>query len=118
MEQIKRRGGAYIGTIPKKRFPQLLLNMDICVVLFIILNLFIKKPRPMGSVSGLFLIGYGIFRFLVEYVREPDANVTSAADLLTRGQWLCVPMIVGGALIMWWAYRRQTDTVKSAVKKG
>ncbi len=88
------------------------------LVLFIILNLFIKKARPMGSVSGLFLIGYGVFRFLVEYVREPDANVNTAADLLTRGQWLCVPMIIGGAAIMFWAYRRQARTAESAVKKG
>ncbi len=88
------------------------------LVLFIILNLFIKKVRPMGSVSGLFLIGYGVFRFLVEYVREPDANVNTAADLLTRGQWLCVPMIIGGAAIMFWAYRRQAKTAESAVKKG
>lgn len=45
------------------------------VVLFFILNWFIGKPRPLGSVSGLFLAGYGTFRFLVEYVREPDAQL-------------------------------------------
>ena len=43
-------------------------------VLFIILNVFIKKPRPAGSVAGLFLVGYGIFRFIVEYVREPEVE--------------------------------------------
>ena len=88
------------------------------VVLFIILNWFIRKPRPTGSVSALFLISYGIFRFLVEYVREPDANVTAATDLLTRGQWLCVPMIIGGAMIMAWAYKRQDVATRSAVEKG
>ncbi|MEG1347064.1 MAG: prolipoprotein diacylglyceryl transferase, partial [Hafnia sp.] len=45
------------------------------VVLFIILNLFIRKPRPMGSVSGLFLIGYGAFRIIVEFFRQPDAQL-------------------------------------------
>ncbi|MGR5457148.1 prolipoprotein diacylglyceryl transferase, partial [Vibrio alfacsensis] len=45
------------------------------VVLFLILNWFIKKPRPEGAVSGLFLLGYGTFRFLVEFVREPDAQL-------------------------------------------
>lgn len=55
------------------------------VVLFTILNLFIRKPRPTGAVSGLFLLGYGIFRFLVEYVREPDAHVNELNDLITRG---------------------------------
>ena len=44
------------------------------VVLFIILNLFIRKPRPMGAVSGLFLIGYGAFRIIVEAFRQPDAQ--------------------------------------------
>lgn len=46
------------------------------VVLFIILNLYIRKPRPMGSVSGLFLIGYGAFRIIVEFFRQPDAQFT------------------------------------------
>lgn len=57
MEQIKRRGGAYIGTIPKKRFPQLLLNMDICVVLFIILNAAIGQTFGAKQIL-LSLIGW------------------------------------------------------------
>ena len=90
------------------------------LVLFIILNLFIKKPRPIGSVSGLFLLCYGLFRFMVEYVREPE--VESFFGIMTRGQWLCMPMILGGLLIMFWAYRRATakinvtNAAKSAVK--
>ncbi|WP_386697392.1 prolipoprotein diacylglyceryl transferase [Lonepinella sp. MS14436] len=86
------------------------------VVLFAILNLFIRKPRPTGAVSGLFLIGYGCFRFLVEYVREIDHHVNSTTDLITRGQLLSLPMIIGGIAIMVWAYRR-SHSVKSAVKK-
>ncbi|MDO4430646.1 MAG: prolipoprotein diacylglyceryl transferase [Lonepinella koalarum] len=82
------------------------------LVLFIILNLFIRKARPLAAVSGLFLIGYGTFRFLVEYVREIDPHVNTATDLITRGQWLSMPMIIGGIAIMLWAYNRQ-----SAVKK-
>ncbi len=42
----------------------------------LILNLFIRKPRPTGSVSGLFLIGYGLFRIIVEFFRQPDAQFT------------------------------------------
>lgn len=57
MEQIKHRGGAYIGTIPKKRFPQLLLNMDICVVLFIILNTAIGQTFGAKQIL-LSLIGW------------------------------------------------------------
>lgn len=77
------------------------------LVLFIILNLFIRKPRPTGSVAGLFLIGYGVFRFIVEYFREFDPTVNTAADLITRGQLLSLPMIVGGIGIMLWAYKRK-----------
>ncbi|HBO38907.1 MAG TPA: prolipoprotein diacylglyceryl transferase [Pasteurellaceae bacterium] len=83
------------------------------VVLFAILNLFIKKPRPMGAVSGLFLFGYGTFRFLVEYVREPDAHVNEMTDIITRGQMLSLPMIIAGVIIIIWAYKH-----KSAVRKS
>lgn len=76
------------------------------VVLFIILNLFIRKPRPTGAVAGLFLLSYGVFRFLVEYVREIDMSVNTTADLLTRGQQLSLPMIIGGVAIMLWAYKK------------
>ena len=79
-------------------------------VLFIILNLFIRKQRPTGSVAGLFLIGYGTFRFLVEYVREIDHNVNTTADLITRGQMLSMPMIIGGILIMLWAYQKNQQS--------
>lgn len=80
------------------------------LVLFTILNIFIKKPRPMGSVAGLFLIGYGVFRFIVEYVREPE--VENFFGVITRGQALCLPMIIGGALIMAWAYSRKSAVIK------
>ncbi|MDQ2165882.1 MULTISPECIES: prolipoprotein diacylglyceryl transferase [Vibrio] len=75
------------------------------IVLFIILNLFIRKNRPIGSVSGLFLIGYGTFRFLVEYVREPDAQLGLFAGFISMGQILSLPMIIVGALMMVWAYK-------------
>ena len=80
------------------------------IVLFAILNIFIKKPRPMGSVAGLFLIGYGVFRFIVEYVREPE--VENFFGVITRGQALCLPMIIGGTLIMAWAYSRKSAVIK------
>lgn len=86
------------------------------VALFIILNWFIRKPRPLAAVSGLFLVGYGVFRFLVEYVREIDHGVNTAEDLITRGQMLSLPMIIGGIAIMVWAYSR-TTTIQSADKK-
>ncbi|AAP95167.1 prolipoprotein diacylglyceryl transferase [[Haemophilus] ducreyi] len=93
--------GGYLPRHPSQLYEFLLEG----VVLFGILNAFIKKPRPMGSVAGLFLVGYGVFRFVVEYVRDIDPNVNTAADLITRGQLLSLPMIVGGVGVMLWAYR-------------
>ncbi|ANS44458.1 prolipoprotein diacylglyceryl transferase [Serratia inhibens] len=77
------------------------------VVLFIILNLFIRKSRPMGAVSGLFLIGYGIFRIIVEAFRQPDAQLGLFDGVVSMGQILSVPMVVAGIIMMIWAYRRR-----------
>ena len=77
------------------------------ILLFIILWIYSSKPRPAGMISGLFLIGYGFFRFLVEFVRLPDAHVGYIAfDWLTLGQVYSVPMILAGALLMMFASRR------------
>ncbi|CAD5106077.1 prolipoprotein diacylglyceryl transferase [Zestomonas carbonaria] len=78
------------------------------VALFVILWIFSRKPRPAMAVSGLFAICYGIFRFIVEFVRVPDAQLGYLAfGWLTMGQVLCLPMILGGAGLMYYAYRRQ-----------
>lgn len=77
------------------------------VVLLCILNLFIRKPRPCGAVSGLFLVGYGTFRFIIEYFREPDAQLGLFADFISMGQILSLPMIIIGLMIMAWAYKTQ-----------
>ncbi|MEJ2655032.1 MAG: prolipoprotein diacylglyceryl transferase, partial [Acidihalobacter sp.] len=76
------------------------------VVLFSVLWLFSRKPRPMGAVSGLFLLLYGTFRFLVEFVREPDPQLGYVAfGWVTMGQVLSLPMILLGAGLLIWAYR-------------
>lgn len=76
------------------------------LVLFIILWLFSSKPRPTMAVSGLFLLFYGLFRFAVEFVRVPDAHLGYLAlNWLTMGQILSTPMILGGILLLWLAYR-------------
>jgi len=76
------------------------------VLLFVLLWLYTRKPRPMGQVSGAFLVGYGIFRFIAEYFREPDAFLGLLALNMSMGQWLCLPMIIAGVLIWLWARRR------------
>lgn len=75
------------------------------VVLFAILWWFSMKPRPRGAVSALFLIGYGTFRFLVEFTREPDSFLGLLALGLSMGQWLSAPMIAAGLAMAAWAYR-------------
>ncbi|ATI02547.1 MULTISPECIES: prolipoprotein diacylglyceryl transferase [Cycloclasticus] len=70
-------------------------------VLFFILWIYSSKPRARMSVSGLFLIGYGAFRFAVEFVRLPDAHLGYLAfGWLTMGQILTLPMLLLGAVLM------------------
>lgn len=68
------------------------------VLLFVLLWWYARVPRKQGAVSGAFLFGYGVFRFTAEYFREPDSFLGLLALNMSMGQWLCVPMIVVGAL--------------------
>ena len=74
--------------------------------LFVILWLYTRKRRPLGAVSGLFLVCYGLFRFLVEFVREPDAHLGFVFGPFTMGQLLSVPMVLIGIAIVYWSYKR------------
>jgi len=76
------------------------------VLLFVILWWYANRHRPMGAVSGLFLLGYGTMRFIAEFAREPDNFLGFLAGGLTMGQWLSLPMIIAGFLMMVWSYRR------------
>ncbi|MCF1182730.1 prolipoprotein diacylglyceryl transferase [Marichromatium gracile] len=79
------------------------------LVLFVLLWLFSSRPRPTMAVSGLFLVGYGVARFSVEFVRLPDAHLGYLAfGWLTMGQLLTLPMILAGALLLALAYRRSS----------
>jgi phosphatidylglycerol---prolipoprotein diacylglyceryl transferase len=78
------------------------------LVLFIILWLYARKARPSAAVSAVFLIGYGAFRFIAEFFREPDAGIFGHSYLISMGQWLSLPMVVIGILMLAWAYRKQT----------
>jgi phosphatidylglycerol:prolipoprotein diacylglycerol transferase len=78
------------------------------VVLFTLLWIFARKPRPVGAISGLFLIGYGSLRFLVEFTREPDNFLGLLSLGMSMGQWLSLPMIIAGIAMMIISYRRAT----------
>lgn len=85
------------------------------LVLFVILWLFSAKARPQGAVGGLFLLGYGIFRFIVEYFREPDQHIGLYLDFISRGQILCLPMMIGGLLLILWAYKNPNQSLSSDI---
>lgn len=95
----------YVDNLP--RHPSQLyqaLGEGLC--LFVILWLFTRKHRPVGATSGLFLIGYGSFRFLAEYFREPDAGIFGHSYAISMGQWLSLPMIVLGVVFFLRARKR------------
>lgn len=75
-------------------------------VLFTILWIYSSKPRPTGAVTALFLLGYGSFRFAVEFVREPDGHLGYLAfGWVTMGQLLSMPMILVGLWLLFISYR-------------
>lgn len=91
------------------RHPSMLYEMVLeGFVLFLLLWLFSARPRPVMAVSGLFLLGYGLFRSLVELVRLPDAHIGYLLDTqwLTMGMLLSVPMVLVGLVFMFMAYKR------------
>lgn len=75
------------------------------VLLFVLLWIYARRPRPAGAVAGFFLAGYGVFRFVAEYFREPDSFLGYLALGLSMGQWLSLPMVIAGAGLMVWAYK-------------
>lgn len=83
------------------------------LVLFCILYWFSSKPRPRAAVSAMFLFFYGVFRFSVEFVREPDAHIGYFAGWMTRGQMLSLPMIIAGLAIFIFVMTRAKATDKS-----
>ena len=91
------------------RHPSMLYEMFLeGFVLFIILWLFSKKARPAGVITGLACLLYGTFRFMVEFVREPDRHIGYLAwDWLTMGQVLSIPLIIIGSGLMLWGYKKQ-----------
>jgi phosphatidylglycerol---prolipoprotein diacylglyceryl transferase len=78
------------------------------LLLFVLLWAYASKQRPWGQVSGVFLIGYGVMRFIAEFFREPDSFLGLLTFGMSMGQWLCVPMVIAGVAIHQWAARRST----------
>jgi phosphatidylglycerol:prolipoprotein diacylglycerol transferase len=70
------------------------------LLLFVILWLYSARQRPVRAVSGLFLVGYGVLRFLAEFFREPDAGIFGHSYLVSMGQWLSLPMVAFGLFLL------------------
>lgn len=94
---------------PEPRHPnQLYQFFGEGIVLFLIVWWFSSKDRPLRAVSGVFVMCYGIYRFLVEFVRQPDAELGFIAfDWLTMGQLLSLPMILAGLIMLLTAYSKK-----------
>ena len=76
------------------------------IALFVILWLYTRQKKPQGAASGVFLIGYGTFRFITEFFREPDAGIFGQSYSISMGQWLSLPMLVIGIFLLLRAYRK------------
>ncbi|MEO7478509.1 MAG: prolipoprotein diacylglyceryl transferase, partial [Lysobacteraceae bacterium] len=86
------------------------------LVMFTVLFVYSRKPRPRYAVSGLFALMYGCFRFLIEFVRMPDAQLGYLAfGWLTMGQVLSLPLIAVGLLLLWLSRRAPTLTPQPPV---
>jgi len=81
---------------------------------FALLWIYSSKPRPVGAVSGMFLLGYGIFRSLAEFFREPGEGFIGVLTLgFSMGQWLSLPMIAVGIGMLVWANRESSQLTNS-----
>lgn len=80
------------------------------VLLFVVLWIYARKPRPRLAVSGLFAFGYGCARFFTEYFRVPDYEVSLGGASISAGQMLSLPMILAGLVLLLAAYRTPSST--------
>ena len=83
------------------------------LLLFVVLWWYAARPRKQGQVAAVFLMGYGLLRFIAEFFREPDAHLGLLSLGMSMGQWLCVPMLLAGAALWWWADRRPDTAAAS-----
>jgi phosphatidylglycerol:prolipoprotein diacylglycerol transferase len=88
------------GDMVARHPSQLYQFMGEGIILGIVLWWYASKPRAIGQVSGLFLLGYGTFRFLAEFAREPDSFLGLLSLGLSMGQWLSLPMIIFGIYLL------------------
>jgi phosphatidylglycerol:prolipoprotein diacylglycerol transferase len=96
------QSGSMLARHPSQLYQFLLEGL----LLFALLWWYASKPRAQGQVAAAFVFGYGVLRFIAEYFREPDGFLGLLALNMSMGQWLCVPMVLGGAGLWWWFGRQ------------
>lgn len=106
----------FLNVGPEPRHPSVLYEFFLeGVVLLILLWWLASRPKQRGFISGVFLLGYGAFRFAVEFVRLPDAHLGFIAfEWVTMGHLLTLPMLVGGAALIVWSCFQPVASVKGA----
>ena len=108
-----------MDALPTARHPSQLYQLALeGLLLFVILWMYSKKPRPVGAVSALFLIGYGAGRFITEFAREPDAFLGFLALGFSMGQWLSLPMILAGMVLFVISIKKPSPQVAKSHKKS
>jgi phosphatidylglycerol:prolipoprotein diacylglycerol transferase len=95
-----------VDTLPRHPSPIYQALVD-GVLLFLIVWLYARKPRPTMAVSGVFALGYGCARFFTEYFRIPDYTVSFAGITISAGQMLSLPMIALGIVLLLLAYKKE-----------
>ena len=96
----------YSGSLQPRHPSQLYQFLLEGLLLFLLLWLYARRPRKTGQVSAAFLVGYGVFRFIAEFFRQPDDFLGILALGMSMGQWLCLPMIMIGTALWVWAGRK------------
>jgi phosphatidylglycerol:prolipoprotein diacylglycerol transferase len=88
------------------------------IVLFLIMVWYSRRPRPDWAIAGVFSLSYGCLRFFVEFFREPDQHIGfQALGWMTRGQLLCIPMMLLGLFLLHHAYRAARQPVTGRAGK-
>ncbi|MFC4788542.1 MULTISPECIES: prolipoprotein diacylglyceryl transferase [Giesbergeria] len=97
---------AHSGSLQPRHPSQIYQFLLEGLLLFVLLWLYARHKRQQGQVAAAFLLGYGLLRFVAEFFREPDSFLGLLPLGLSMGQWLCLPMVLGGAGLWWWAQGR------------
>lgn len=101
------------GGLP--RHPSQLYHVALEGILLFVIIVLVRRLKPAtGTLGGVFLLGYGVFRFIVEFFREPDAHLGVLSAGMTMGQWLCLPMIATGLGLIIYLNSRPSQPLRGA----